>query len=222
MADPYWRYAASADRGTVPMPSFPGYMPAEASSLTSHHLWSSNDLRGSSSDFLQKDVLPLRPGAYGFDDGTGIGVHRDSVSGVSGLAAGASIKGYPSLEDPNLISQRQDVALGITRGVADAVNERPNSLKKVDGLPIPTGESNILFVDGLPNDCTRREGGDRAMVFCFVEFTDEKCALTALEALQGYKFDDRKPDSSVLRLHFAHFPFCLPSDRDDQKFGVAR
>ncbi|XP_057957966.1 RNA-binding protein 2-like isoform X2 [Malania oleifera] len=231
--------------GTVPMPSFPGYMPAEASSLTSHHLWSSNDLRGSSSDFLQKDVLPLRPGAYGFDDGTGIGVHRDSVSGVSGLAAGASIKGYPSLEDPNLISQRQDVALGITRGVADAVNERPNSLKKVDGLPIPTGESNILFVDGLPNDCTRREvghlfrpfigfkeikvihkeprrGGDRAMVFCFVEFTDEKCALTALEALQGYKFDDRKPDSSVLRLHFAHFPFCLPSDRDDQKFGVAR
>lgn len=28
--------------------------------------------------------------------------------------------------------------------------------------------------------------GDKAMVLCFVEFTDTKCALTAMEALQGW------------------------------------
>ncbi|CAJ2678618.1 unnamed protein product [Trifolium pratense] len=27
--------------------------------------------------------------------------------------------------------------------------------------------------------------GDKAMIFCFVEFTEPKCALTAMEALQG-------------------------------------
>ncbi|CAK9136660.1 unnamed protein product [Ilex paraguariensis] len=64
--------------------------------------------------------------------------------------------------------------------------------------------------------------GDKALVLCFVEFSDAKCALTALEALQGYKFDDKKPDSPVLRTHFAHFPFRLPSEHDEQHFGGRR
>ncbi|KAK9048189.1 hypothetical protein SSX86_032848 [Deinandra increscens subsp. villosa] len=50
------------------------------------------------------------------------------------------------------------------------------------------------------------------MVLCFVEFTEPNHALTALEALQGYKFDYKKPDSPALRIHFAHFPFQLPPD----------
>lgn len=29
------------------------------------------------------------------------------------------------------------------------------------------------------------QSGDKAMVLCFVEFADPKCALTAMEALQG-------------------------------------
>lgn len=29
------------------------------------------------------------------------------------------------------------------------------------------------------------QNGDKAMTLCFVEFVDSKCALTALEALQG-------------------------------------
>ncbi|KAL0297199.1 UNVERIFIED_CONTAM: hypothetical protein Sradi_6772000 [Sesamum radiatum] len=64
--------------------------------------------------------------------------------------------------------------------------------------------------------------GDKAMVLCFVEFTDAKCALTAMEALQGYKFDDKKQNSPLLRIHFAHFPFRLPSNQDEQRFGGAR
>lgn len=29
------------------------------------------------------------------------------------------------------------------------------------------------------------QSGDKAMILCFVEFSDAKCALTAMEALQG-------------------------------------
>uniref|UniRef100_A0A5B6ZJN9 RRM domain-containing protein n=1 Tax=Davidia involucrata TaxID=16924 RepID=A0A5B6ZJN9_DAVIN len=241
MEDLYWRYGASADTASVPRPSFPGYLPSEPSSLTSHHLWSSNDLQGSSADYLQKDIIPLRPGAYGMNDIAGIGVRPEPSFG--GLPAGAVIKGYRSpLQDPSLLNQGRDVTVGISSGIPDLISERSGSLRKVDGLPVPAGESNVLFVDGLPDDCSRREvghlfrpfigfreirvvhkeprrSGDKAMVLCFVEFNDVKCALTALEALQGYKFDNKKPDSPVLRIQFAHFPFRLPSDRDEQRHG---
>ncbi|CAL5439629.1 unnamed protein product [Camellia sinensis] len=239
MGDPYWRYGAPAERGSIPRPSFPGYLLPEQSSLTSHHLWSSNDLQGISSDFVQKD-----PGTYGVNDITGIGIRPEPSLG--GLTTGASIKGYPtSLQDPTLLGQRSDVSVGVGPGLSDLISERPGSLARVDGLPVPAKDSNILFVDGLPSDCLRREvghlfrpfigfkdirvvhkeprhSGDKAMVLCFVEFNDAKCALTAMEALQGYKFDDKKPDSPVLRIHFAHFPFRLPSDRGEQWFGGPR
>lgn len=32
------------------------------------------------------------------------------------------------------------------------------------------------------------QSGDKAMTLCFVEFVDSKCALTAMEALQGNNF----------------------------------
>ncbi|KAJ1430285.1 RNA-binding domain superfamily [Sesbania bispinosa] len=56
------------------------------------------------------------------------------------------------------------------------------------------------------------QSGDKAMTLCFVEFVDPKCALTAMEALQGYKFDDKKPDSPTLKIQFAHFPLRLSPD----------
>lgn len=184
----------------------------------------------------------MQVGSYGLDNISSIGVHSEPI--IGGVAAGASGKGYPSLEvDPNLQSQRRDASVNITSAIPDLINERPSSLRNVDGPSVSRGESNILFVDGLPTNCTRREVGhlfrpfigykdikvihkeprhigDRAMVLCFVEFVDEKCAITAMEALQGYKFDDKKPDSPVLRIHFAHFPFRLPSDRDEKRVGI--
>ncbi|KAL3818939.1 hypothetical protein ACJIZ3_004844 [Penstemon smallii] len=248
MADPYWRYAAAApppssDRGSIPKPRFPGYLASDASTLTAYNPYSSSDLRGTS-DFLRKDILPShsRPEAYGINDIAGI----RSEPGVSGLTAGASIKGYQSAyDDPNLLAHRRDVAPGISPGIPDANYERPSSIRRTDGVPAPAAESNILFVDQLPTDCTRREvghlfrpfigfrelrlvhkeprrRGDRALVLCFVEFTDAKCALTAMEALQGYKFDDKKPESPLLRIQFAHFPFRLPSDRDEQQYAGLR
>ncbi|KAL3500808.1 hypothetical protein ACH5RR_039901 [Cinchona calisaya] len=239
MGDPYWRYSVppQPEGGSIPKPSFPGYLSSDATALTTHQPWSSNDARGSS-DYLEKDILQSRSGAYGVDVR---GIHPEA--GLGGLTSETSIRGYPStLRDPSLPGQIPAVAPHLSPGIHDTNYERPSSLRRTNGVPVATGESNILFVDGLPTDCSRREvghlfrpfigfkelkvvhkeprrSGDKAMVLCFVEFTDAKCALTAMEALQGYKFDDRKPDSPVLRIHFANFPFRLPSDRDDQRFG---
>ncbi|XP_030448716.1 nuclear speckle RNA-binding protein B-like [Syzygium oleosum] len=225
MADPYYAYAApAADRATVARASFPGYLSSETPSLASHHAFGYEDLRAFPSDALQKDVNPVRPGTYGIDDILGSGIRPEP--GTGRLAAGTSLKGYSTpLEDP-VLHQRQDFSAG----------ERSSSLRNVDSLTAPTRESNILFVHGLPTDCTRREvghmfrpfygfkdirvihkearrSGDRALVLCFVEFVDSKCAFTAMEALQGYQFDDKKPDSPVLRIQFAHFPLRLPSEK---------
>ncbi|XP_022880350.1 RNA-binding protein 1-like isoform X1 [Olea europaea var. sylvestris] len=258
MGEPYWRYGgggvgsaahpppllpSSADRvaytGSIHPPSFPGYLSSEAAILPTRKPYSSNGLQGSFSDFTQKDILPSRPGVYGIDDTAGV----RHESGLNGSMSRASIKPYPSLEDPNLLGHPRVAAPRISPGIPDATNERPNSVRRVESNQVPAGESNILFVDGLPNDCTRREighlfrpfigfrelrvvhkeprrTGDKAMVLCFVEFSDAKCALTAKEALQGYKFDDKKAESPVLRISFAHFPFSLPSDLDRQQLGA--
>ncbi|KAL8498931.1 hypothetical protein ACS0TY_022042 [Phlomoides rotata] len=153
MGDPYWKYGAAAstapsssDRGHEAKANFPGYLSSETSTLTNYNSYSSFDLRAGSSDFLRKD-LQSRPGAYGVDDITGIG----AVSGA---------KGYPSsFEDPDRLVRYRDVASGISPGIPDVGYERPNSLRRPDSNPIPAAESNVLFVDGLPTDCTRRELG---------------------------------------------------------------
>ncbi|XP_047091813.1 RNA-binding protein 2-like, partial [Lolium rigidum] len=127
-------------------------------------------------------------------------------------------------------------SLGKSASIPDV--ERPISLPIVDRPS--EDESNILFVDGLPTDCTRREvahlfrpfvgfkdlrlvhkeprrSGDKAYVLCFVEFSDAKCAFTAMKALQEYSFDERKPDAPVLKIRFARFPFRPPPAHDDGK-----
>ncbi|KAL4564493.1 hypothetical protein LXL04_028557 [Taraxacum kok-saghyz] len=222
MADPYWRYAAPADRATIPRPAIPGYPTSEASTLPSRIPWASHDRRSNSSDYLHRDNLVSRPGEY----------VPDSV--YSGYSTGASLNGYSyssTLVDQYLPGRRE-----ATSSIPNILNERPDPLK-ADGIADEIMQSNVLFVDGLPNDCSRREVShlfrpffgfkeirvvhkeprhkeDKAMVLCFVEFADAKCALSALEALQGYKFDNKKPESPVLKIHFAHFPFQLPSNKD--------
>ncbi|KAH9653259.1 nuclear speckle RNA-binding protein A [Citrus sinensis] len=228
MGDPFHRYDTPADRASsVARPSFAGYLTSEAPSLTSQQPLSSNGFRGAS-DFLHREVTPMRPGALGLVDTAGVGVHPEP--GMVGITAVASVKGYSSpLPDPNLIGQRRDIAPGINPTIPDVINGVPSSLRNNAGSPLKKGESNLLFVDGLPTDCTRREvsrillnvsstcSGDRAMVLCFVEFDDPKCARTAMDALHGYKFDDKKPDSPALKIQFAHFPFRLPSDGDEKR-----
>lgn len=95
--------------------------------------------------------------------------------------------------------------------------------------PIPRDATNTLFVEGLPANCSRREvshifrpfigfrevrivtkdskrpGGD-PFVLCFVDFANASQAATALDALQGYKFDEHDRDSERLRIQFSHSP----------------
>ncbi|XP_043716885.1 RNA-binding protein 1-like [Telopea speciosissima] len=96
-------------------------------------------------------------------------------------------------------------------------------------MPLPPDASNTLFVEGLPANCTRREvshifrpfvgfrevrlvskesrhPGGEPLVLCFVDFSTPAQAATALDALQGYKFDEHDRDSANLRLQFARYP----------------
>ena len=96
-------------------------------------------------------------------------------------------------------------------------------------ISLPRDASSTLFVEGLPANCTRREvshifrpfvgykevrlvskesrhnGGD-ALVLCFVDFVSPAHAATAMDALQGYKFDEHDRESVNLRLQFARYP----------------
>lgn len=234
MADPYYsRYAAPEGGITDTRAAFPGYLTAEGSALASRSLWDGGNLR-TSAEIGKSDILHLSRD-YGLGDYARISSH--ATSGVGGLTSGASVRAFTPLEDTSLV--RRDAALGVKPGFVDY--ERPDPLRKSEVLP--ADESNMLFVDGLPKDCTRREvahlfrpfigfqeirvvhkearrSGDEAYVLCFVEFNDSKCALTAMEALQGYKFDDKKPDAPVLRIQFAKFPF-QPASRDERRHGNA-
>lgn len=105
---------------------------------------------------------------------------------------------------------------------------------------IPPDATSTLYVEGIPSDCSRREAahifrpfvgfkevrlvrkdgkrpGDQ-FVLCFVDFTDPKCASIALEALQGYKFDETDRDSdTLLRLQYSRFPGSRPAPRDGSR-----
>lgn len=95
----------------------------------------------------------------------GGGVRPDPA--FAGYATGTSMKGYSNpIEDASLLGPRRDVALGVTPSVPDILNERPSSFGMTDGLPAVNKESNVLFVDGLPNDCSRREVGRILPLFC--------------------------------------------------------
>ncbi|RZC52870.1 hypothetical protein C5167_021306 [Papaver somniferum] len=68
-----------------------------------------------------------------------------------------------------------------------AITKRPKTeledevYLRTDASPRPSGVFAFLYIRNL----AIRESGDKAMVLCFVEFSDTKCALTAMDALQG-------------------------------------
>lgn len=133
-------------------------------------------------------------------------------------------QGFASM-DPGFGGKMGGMGLNYQRPDTQVLREPPRRLDD----QLPPDASNTLFVEGLPTDCTRREaahvfrpfigfkevrlvqkeskrpGGDPT-VLCFVDFADARCAATALEALQGYKFDETERDSSGLKLQFARFP----------------
>ncbi|KAI5075584.1 hypothetical protein GOP47_0009660 [Adiantum capillus-veneris] len=135
--------------------------------------------------------------------------------------------------------------LGISNGRPDYLPRQESQVPPRARAPLPPDASPTLFVEGLPSDCTRREAahvfrpffgfkevrlvrkeGKRSgspIVLCFVDFHDAQHAANALEALQGYKFDEMSRESETLRLQFARSPgpqsrredFHGGRDRDD-------
>jgi hypothetical protein len=86
---------------------------------------------------------------YGVDDTRGSRVHSEH-----------NATSYNPIEDVDL-SAKRDTLSGVNPGVPDPIanNERSISKSNYDALPVSAAESNILFVGGLPKDCTRREVG---------------------------------------------------------------
>ena len=92
------------------------------------------------------------------------------------MTSGVSATGNTSPFHDAQARQRHDIAVGSSPGLmamADTGHEKANSLglRNPERVPISAQESNILFVDGLPTDCTRREVGrilaPYALVFFF-------------------------------------------------------
>lgn len=126
---------------------------------------------------------------------------------------------------------------GLNGGRMDHVPKPDPQLRGLPGPGVaPPDATHTLYVEGLPADCTRREAahifrpflgfkevrlvrkegkrdGDQ-FVLCFVDFLDPKSASIALEALQGYKFDETDRDSHSLRLQYSRFPGSRPGPRD--------
>ncbi|XP_060212142.1 RNA-binding protein 2-like [Lycium barbarum] len=137
---------------------------------------------------------------------------RSMNSGISGH----------SVEDPRVMGIRGSDPLALKSRNAGMVGGRPE-------VSLPPDASSTLFVEGLPADCTRREvshifrpfvgykevrlvpkgsrhaGGD-PLILCFVDFASPLHAAAAMDALQGYKFDEHDRDSVSLRLQYARNP----------------
>ncbi|RLM55760.1 RNA-binding protein 1-like isoform X4 [Panicum miliaceum] len=268
MGDRYRAYASHSSYDRDPCGGYPGYLAPEGS-LASYYA-SRPSVPPDRPDVLRNDVA-LQPRAYGY--GHPAGVINPALPGLSDLPAVARARGPSHLEDPSLAplsGLAPDRAPGSSLLEELAVMGRSSSLGKGAGIPdverhspLPNldgpseDESNILFVDCLPTNCTRREvapskpsagnnlpwiasqaksmyldgaqvlhimfkesmSGDKAYVLCFVEFENAKCARSAMDNLQAYRFDDRKPDSPFLKIQFARFPFRLPAAQDERRIS---
>ncbi|XP_057472658.1 RNA-binding protein 1-like isoform X2 [Actinidia eriantha] len=214
MADAYWRQQSNLPPlvGKRPRSDFdvpgghqvPGYF-ARGDERAAHREIRDADSIGASYDRYLRSV---QISSYG--------------GGDSARPLGGGLSGH-SVDDPRI--------MGI--GVSDpAVTEKSRSMGLGSARPerpLPPDASSTLFVEGLPANCTRREvshifrpfvgykevrlvtkesrhsGGD-PLVLCFVDFMSPAHAATAMDALQGYKFDEHDRDSVDLRLQFARFP----------------
>ncbi|PIA48854.1 hypothetical protein AQUCO_01300039v1 [Aquilegia coerulea] len=199
MGDAYWRYN-DARQAAMPPPiplkrprsdydipvghELPGYYSRE-DERTGYRMIGDNDNLGASYDRY------LRSGIAAFGGG-----------GESARSLGGGIIGHPI----------DDMRMSGVRGF-DSMAGKGQSLGLAGGKPeisLPPDASNTLFVEGfkevrLVNKEARHSGGD-PLVLCFVDFGTPAQAATAMDALQGYKFDEHDRDSDNLRLQFARYP----------------
>ncbi|EYU45285.1 hypothetical protein ABFS82_06G018100 [Erythranthe guttata] len=197
MGDPYWRFVdgkqqppavlphmAKRPRSNFETPSghdLPGYY-ARENEMAGHQITRDTDSVNAS---YERYLRSAQISSYGGDP--------------RGVAVGGS----------------DQVGAEISRSVV--MGARPE-------LQLPHDATSTLFVEGLPADCTRREVShifrpflgykevrlvDKPQsrhVLCFVDFLSPAHAATAMDALQGYKFDEHDRESSNINLQFARNP----------------
>ncbi|CAO2164968.1 unnamed protein product [Urochloa humidicola] len=191
-----------------------GYYPRETDRAGYHSLRENEAIGASYDRYLRNGMASV--GASDTSRAAGMGAGMAAGMGA-GMAAGmgAGMAGY------GVDERRMMGVVGMdSRGMGYGGRPEP---------PLPPDASSTLYIEGLPANCTRREvshifrpfvgfrevrlvnkesrhpGGD-PHVLCFVDFDNPAQATIALEALQGYKFDEHDRDSAHLRLQFSRFP----------------
>uniref|UniRef100_A0A803L2G1 RRM domain-containing protein n=1 Tax=Chenopodium quinoa TaxID=63459 RepID=A0A803L2G1_CHEQI len=124
--------------------------------------------------------------------------------------------------DPRINSDPRMTGIGIMDPAMSLKGRGSNLGSGRSEVSLPPDASSTLYVEGLPANYifrpfvgykevrlvtkeARHSGGD-PLVLCFVDFLSPAHAATALDALQGYKFDENDRDTSILRLQFARYP----------------
>uniref|UniRef100_A0A5B7A354 RRM domain-containing protein n=1 Tax=Davidia involucrata TaxID=16924 RepID=A0A5B7A354_DAVIN len=219
MADAYWRYGDG--RQQPALPPLVGKRPRSDFELPGHEFssyYARDDDRGGHRVIRDTDSIGASYDRY---------LRSAQITSYGGgdsarHMSGGLLTGRP-VDDPRIMgigaSDPVLTAKGRTSGLGGGRTE----------LPLPPDATSTLFVEGLPANCTRREvshifrpfvgykevrlvtkesrhpGGD-PLVLCFVDFVSPAHAATAMDAVQGYKFDEHDRDSVDLRLQFARYP----------------
>ncbi|GMY07575.1 RNA-binding protein 2-like isoform X1 [Fagus crenata] len=221
MADGYWRYGDARQQQSQGIPQMVGKRSRSDYDVHSGHELPSyfprDDDRGTLRGIRDTDSIGASYDRY---------LRSAQVSSYGGGQSARTISGGISgraVDDPRI------VGIG---SMDPGTNVKDRSMAFGSGrseVPLPPDASSTLFVEGLPPNCTRREvahifrpfvgykevrlvskesrhpGGD-PLVLCFVDFLSPAHAATAMDALQGYKFDEHDRDSVNLRLQFARYP----------------
>ncbi|GAV82823.1 RRM_1 domain-containing protein [Cephalotus follicularis] len=219
MADAYWRYGDGRQPPQQPISSLVGKRPRPDYDIHSGHELSSYYSR-------DDDRGALR----GIRDSDSIGASYDRYlrnAPISSYAASQSARPISGGISGRPVDDSRVVGLG-SLDSGPTVKDRALGYGRPE-VSLPPDATSTLFVEGLPPDCTRREvshifrpfvgykevrlvskesrhpGGD-PLILCFVDFLSPAHAATAMDALQGYKFDEHDRDSVNLRLQFARYP----------------
>lgn len=190
-------------------PDFRGYHPREEERVAQRSLQDTESIEASYERYL-------RTGSYG------------TTANESGRPLAGGAPSHPA-DDPHMMSVGSVGSVGSVdrRNVVYGAG-RPEMSRRPE-MSLPPDASNTLFVEGLTANCSRREvshifrpfvgfrevrlvnkesrnPGGEPIVLCFVDFSTPGQSTLALDALQGYKFDEHDRDSPNLRIQYARFP----------------
>ncbi|GMH34175.1 hypothetical protein BSKO_02009 [Bryopsis sp. KO-2023] len=138
------------------------------------------------------------------------------TSGQSGVGVGVV---QPSAAGAGLLSAQPDVVRGLSSG--GNIGMLPSTVP----LEIPPDAASTLYIDGLPEEMTKRElahifrgfeGYQRTRIVVkdgvkregkvtmgFVDFTTPECATVALNQQQGYPVDLEEKTTAALKISYA-------------------